>query len=192
MNLLESHSLQLSAINKKKIELIKEVVATYYKQPLMDFTAKSRKKHVVQLKHIAMWLTRNLTNIRWVEIGDAFNCNHATALHGCRQMDKYMILRTERQLQWEIAEIKGLLEMRIALEEGSVNLEETHHYINLNDCVGIKFDKKKGLVFSGFNQSEIDMFMTALNMAGVINKEHHSVENAIEFKDTGMHLLRTK
>ncbi len=192
MNIVEEEKLLQLSVNQKKIDLIKEMVATYYNQPMSDFTRRGRKKEVVNLRYVAMWLISKLTTVTLMEIGKSFSKDHATVIHGCKQIDKYMTLHTEKLLQREVSEIKALTEMRIAAIDGNVNLTETHHYINLNSCTGVKVGENKAIVFSGFYSEEIERIFSALNVAGVIVKHIHEVENPTMFENTGMHLIKRK
>ena len=66
------------------IESIQRVVAEYHDIRFADMTSKRRPQSIAYPRQIAMYLCRTLTSHSFPEIGNAFDRNHATVLHGCR------------------------------------------------------------------------------------------------------------
>lgn len=72
---------------KITIDLIQRRVAEYFEIRLSDMTAKRRSKNVVYPRHIAMYLSRELTGYSFPEIGEQFGGrDHTTVLHGCQKI----------------------------------------------------------------------------------------------------------
>ncbi|WMY96786.1 MAG: chromosomal replication initiator protein DnaA [Arsenophonus sp.] len=69
------------------IDNIQKTVAEYYKIKVTDLLSKRRFRSVTRPRHIAMALTKELTNHSLPEIGAAFGGrDHTTVLHACRKI----------------------------------------------------------------------------------------------------------
>jgi chromosomal replication initiator protein len=70
------------------VEKIQTTVAHYFKLRVADLICNSRKRSVVQPRHIAMSLIKELTHHSLPEIGEAFGGrDHTTVLHACRRIE---------------------------------------------------------------------------------------------------------
>ena len=71
------------------IENIQRTVAQYFKIRFNDLTSKKRSRSIARPRHIAMALSKDLTNHSLPEIGDAFGGrDHTTVLYACRKITK--------------------------------------------------------------------------------------------------------
>ncbi len=71
------------------IDLIQRRVAEYFEVRPSDMTAKRRSKNVVYPRHVAMYLSRELTSFSFPEIGEQFGGrDHTTILHGYEKIKK--------------------------------------------------------------------------------------------------------
>lgn len=69
--------------------LIQQVVAGYFKLRPEDLKAKKRTRAVAYPRQIAMYLTRELTDLSLPKIGDEFGGrDHTTVLHGCEKINQ--------------------------------------------------------------------------------------------------------
>ncbi|ACA58570.1 chromosomal replication initiator protein DnaA [Candidatus Desulforudis audaxviator] len=69
--------------------LIQQVVAGYYKLRPEDLKAKKRTRNVAYPRQIAMYLTRELTDLSLPKIGDEFGGrDHTTVLHACEKINQ--------------------------------------------------------------------------------------------------------
>ena len=67
---------------KITVDLIQRKVAEYFEVRPSDMTAKRRSKSVVYPRHIAMYLSREMTGLSFPEIGEQFGGrDHTTILH---------------------------------------------------------------------------------------------------------------
>ena len=69
--------------------LIKPVisaVAKYYDVSLNDLVSRRRTRNVVWARHVAMYLVKELTEHSLPAIGRAFDRDHTSVLHACRQI----------------------------------------------------------------------------------------------------------
>ena len=77
--------------NQKKItiDLIQRKVAEYFEVRPSDMTAKRRSRNVVYPRHVAMFLSREMTGLSLPEIGEQFGGrDHTTVLHAYQKIKK--------------------------------------------------------------------------------------------------------
>ncbi len=65
-------------------EQIIKIVADYFQIPPKSIKAKTRKREVVQARHIAIYFMKKLTNMSSTAIGNTFNRDHSTVLHALK------------------------------------------------------------------------------------------------------------
>jgi chromosomal replication initiator protein len=71
---------------------IQKEVASYFDVRLGDLNGRSRTQLIIQPRHIAMYLSRELTNASLKDIGQAFGGrDHGTVIHACRRVDEEMV-----------------------------------------------------------------------------------------------------
>ncbi|WP_075442845.1 chromosomal replication initiator protein DnaA [Selenomonas ruminantium] len=78
--------------NKTKevtMEVIQEIVASYFKIKIDDLHAKKRTRSIAYPRQIAMYLCRELTDTSLPQIGNFFGGrDHTTVLHACDKINK--------------------------------------------------------------------------------------------------------
>lgn len=85
-DMLASHDKQVS------IDNIQRVVAEFYGLSITDLVSKRRTSNLVKPRHIAMALSKELTNHSLPEIGRAFgNRDHSTVLHANRKVEALIL-----------------------------------------------------------------------------------------------------
>ena len=68
-------------------QLIMQTVADYYSISVQDLIRQSRRREITVPRQIAMYLTREMTNLSLPQIGQVFgNRDHTTVLHGCEKI----------------------------------------------------------------------------------------------------------
>lgn len=100
---------QALSIEEKKpkeitLELIKDVVASYYSISVDDIISASRQQNIARPRQIAMYLSRKMTNLSWVKIANSFERDHATVMHGSEKIENMM--ETDIGFAKEIKKIK--------------------------------------------------------------------------------------
>ena len=74
---------------KVGVELIQKRVAEYFDIGLQDMKTKKRRRAIVYPRQIAMYLSRDLTNLSLPEIGIYFGGrDHTTVIHACNKIEK--------------------------------------------------------------------------------------------------------
>ena len=80
--------------SKKKVitsEDVQDVVARRFQVKVSELKSKRRTKTVVHPRQIAMYLSREMTDASFPEIGREFGGkDHTTIIHACRQIEKAM------------------------------------------------------------------------------------------------------
>ena len=82
---------ELLAVQDKPvtIDMIKKLVAEYYKIRISDLLSNRRTRSITRPRQIAMSLAKNLTRHSLPEIGAAFGGrDHTTVLHACRKIEE--------------------------------------------------------------------------------------------------------
>ncbi|NQU95695.1 MAG: chromosomal replication initiator protein DnaA [Candidatus Omnitrophica bacterium] len=83
------------------VELIQKKVAQYFDIGIGDMKAKKRTRQVAYPRQIAMYLSRNLTDLSLPEIGHSFGGrDHTTVLHACDKLER--ALKTDEKVRWVI------------------------------------------------------------------------------------------
>jgi chromosomal replication initiator protein len=64
--------------------------ARYFGLRREDLVSKSRSRPLTTARHIAMYLLRELTGLSLIKIGELFDRDHSTALHGIKRIENLM------------------------------------------------------------------------------------------------------
>ena len=74
-------------------ELILDEVADHYGLTRQDLVGKSRSRPLTNARHVAMYLTRECTGLSLIKIGELFDRDHTTVMHGIRKTEQLMRAR---------------------------------------------------------------------------------------------------
>ena len=92
------------------VELIKNIVSKNFNIKLDDFNSKKRTRAIAYPRQIAMYLTRELTDLSLPKIGDEFGGrDHTTVIHACDKINKDLIdnMELKKKVEDIIKELKG-------------------------------------------------------------------------------------
>ncbi|MDR0896314.1 MAG: chromosomal replication initiator protein DnaA [Oscillospiraceae bacterium] len=67
-------------------EVVQQVVADYFGLSLSDLREQRRSRQVSVPRQVAMYLTREMTEMSLTQIGAAFSRDHSTVLHACEKV----------------------------------------------------------------------------------------------------------
>ena len=90
LNLAKESLKDLIAVRGRQVSVdnIQKTVADYYKIKVIDIHSKKRSRNFSRPRQIAMSLTRELTNLSFPEIGEAFGGrHHTTIMHACDEIE---------------------------------------------------------------------------------------------------------
>lgn len=86
------------------VDLIKEVVSKNFKIKMEDFQSKKRTRAIAFPRQIAMYLTRELTDLSLPKIGDEFGGrDHTTVIHACDKINSDM--KVDEDLKRKIEDV---------------------------------------------------------------------------------------
>jgi len=87
--------------NTKKevsIDYIQKMVADYFEMDLDTLQSKTRKRHIVQARQLAMYFAKKYTKASLASIGSQIGKrDHATVLHACRTVEN--LADTDKQFR---------------------------------------------------------------------------------------------
>lgn len=99
-----------SQSRKIDVNLIKTTVSEYFNIKIEDFDSKKRTRQIAYPRQIAMYITRELTDLSLPKIGEEFGGrDHTTVIHAYEKIQQEMAndFETKTKIQNIIKEIKG-------------------------------------------------------------------------------------
>lgn len=99
-----------SKARKIDIDLIKATVAEYFNMKVDDFESKKRTRQIAYPRQIAMYISRELTDLSLPKIGEEFGGrDHTTVIHACEKINNDMSndFDLKHRIDGIIKEIKG-------------------------------------------------------------------------------------
>ena len=88
-------------------DLIIDCVADYYSLSSAMLRGNSRKKEIALARHVAVYLTREMTGLSLPRIGDAFGRDHSTIINSCDKVSK--MLDEGGEMKAAIADLKKII-----------------------------------------------------------------------------------
>jgi len=92
------------------VSLIKDVVGRHYDLKKEDFNSKRRNRSISFPRQVAMYLSREMTDLSLPKIGEQYGGrDHTTVIHACDKISKTIIANNEEKIKIQriIKEIKG-------------------------------------------------------------------------------------
>jgi chromosomal replication initiator protein len=92
------------------IDYIQKVVSDYFQLDLDTLQSKTRKRHVVQARQLAMFFAKKFTKSSLANIGSKIgDRDHATVLHACKTVDN--LVSTDKQFKKYVDDIHKKLSL---------------------------------------------------------------------------------
>ena len=80
------------------IDYIQKVVSDYFQMDVETLQSKTRKRHIVQARQLAMFFAKKFTKASLASIGSQIGSrDHATVLHACKTVDN--LASTDKQFK---------------------------------------------------------------------------------------------
>ena len=90
------------------IDYIQKIVSDYFQLDLETLQSKTRKRHVVQARQLAMFFAKKFTKASLANIGSQIgDRDHATVLHACKTVDN--LVATDKQFKKFVDDINSKL-----------------------------------------------------------------------------------
>ena len=106
-----SHALHDIAVvrDPKRItpDLIIDCVSEYYGIGQALLRGNSRKKEIANARHVAVYLTREMTGLSLPRIGDAFSRDHSTIINSCEKVAK--LIDEGGEMKAAVADLKKII-----------------------------------------------------------------------------------
>lgn len=91
--------------SKVSAQKILNVVASYYNLSVSQITGKIKTGQIVNARHVAIYLIRNLLDVSLKQIGELFsNRDHTTVMHSIERVEQ--MLKDDKQIKVVIDELK--------------------------------------------------------------------------------------
>jgi chromosomal replication initiator protein len=89
--------------------VVMEETAAYFGLQIADLVSKSRSRPLTTARHVAMYLLREMTGLSLIKIGEHFDRDHTTAMHGIKKIEALMPQRGSvyRQVQELTKKVRG-------------------------------------------------------------------------------------
>ncbi|MEE9350033.1 MAG: chromosomal replication initiator protein DnaA, partial [Flavobacteriaceae bacterium] len=92
------------------IDYIQKVVSKYFEMDVTTLQSKTRKRHIVQARQLAMFFAKRLTKASLASIGSQIGSrDHATVLHACKTVNN--LSETDRQFRVYVEDLTKKLSM---------------------------------------------------------------------------------
>lgn len=88
-------------------DLIIDCVSEYYGLSPALLRGDSRKKEIASARHVAVYLTREMTGLSLPRIGDAFGRDHSTIINSCDKVTR--LLSTSQETKNAVADLKKII-----------------------------------------------------------------------------------
>ena len=96
--------------NRKEVSIdyIQKVVSDYFQMDIQTLQSKTRKRHIVQARQIAMYFAKKFTKASLASIGTQIGRrDHATVLHACKTVDNLSF--TDKQFRKYVEDLNQKL-----------------------------------------------------------------------------------
>ena len=92
------------------IEYIQKVVSEYFQMEISTLQSKTRKRHIVQARQLAMYFAKKYTKASLASIGSQIGKrDHATVLHACKTVDNLSF--TDKQFRKYVEDLNQKLSL---------------------------------------------------------------------------------
>lgn len=86
------------------IDYIQKIVSSYFELDVATLQSKTRKRHIVQARQLAMYFAKRMTKASLASIGSQIGKrDHATVLHACKTVDN--LTETDKQFRKYVDDI---------------------------------------------------------------------------------------
>jgi chromosomal replication initiator protein len=90
--------------------LILEETARYYGLTVHDLVSKSRSRPLTSARHVAMYLVRETTGMSLPKLGELFDRDHTTVMHGISKIDRNM--RNREPVYRQVQDLSRIIRTR--------------------------------------------------------------------------------
>ena len=92
------------------IEDVQEATCHFFGLKVKDLIGKERARHLIEARHVSMFICRKLKRFSFPSIGRAFNRNHTTVVSACQKMEKRV--ENDVRIRMYVQTIEKVIEVR--------------------------------------------------------------------------------
>ena len=97
-----------NTVREVSIDYIQKVVSDYFQMDIQTLQSKTRKRHIVQARQLAMFFAKKFTKASLASIGNQIGKrDHATVLHACKTVDNLSF--TDKQFRKYVEDLNQKL-----------------------------------------------------------------------------------
>lgn len=182
--LLREREKMVNLRNERIVTMMMQIVAHELGEELDIFDDKSRKRNVVIAKQMVCCSIRELDkSVPLSYIANRLKSHHSTIIYSIKTFATNILQDPDFQKLYERVMAKARQPFSTADTEEA--LANEHYYINMNDCISIRFSNQKSVILCGYTMEEA-LMMSAVGGDGIeaITPRKH--------EKTGFYLLEGK
>lgn len=151
-------------------DVLIKVIGDYYFLDYGYVNVASRKREVVFARQVAMHLL--MKNTKWTlgKIGEKFNRDHATVLHSNQVV--LDLKSVNKKIKQEVSKIEQITNNELKNFLKKDQLDSSFHYIDMDNYISVRVADKKGIIFSGYFETEIVEILSKLGINNVTTFNH--------------------
>lgn len=161
------------ALQQSAGEFIKTVVTDFYGVEVDKINSKNRKREVVKVRQVGMYLMFVNTTMGPSKIASLYKKDHATALHAYKVIDGY--LTWDKDLITEVDKLQKKIEVKTKVLMKGLDLDKDYYYIDLVTFSSLKLENGKAIILHGFTNDEINEFKN-LNTIQCTTRKHDNTQ----------------
>jgi hypothetical protein len=96
---------------EENVDKIKQTVLDFYNADASVFKTKSRKKEIINVKHISLYMCYKHLSMTLELIGTMFDVNHATVLHAVNKITDWA--QTDKKLDDDINKLHDMIRSKL-------------------------------------------------------------------------------
>lgn len=170
--------LRLIAEQELFCEIVFKVIEEHYLLDSDYVFNKTRKREYVWARQIGMYIISKHSKINLSDIGRMYKKDHATVIHARKVINEQMDVA--KHTKQEVKSIENKILTKYNIYRKKPKSDGQFYYINFNNYTSIRFTDNKGMILTGFNESDIQKFVEFFNL------EKH---DRMKHKKTGHYIL---
>ena len=141
------------------------------------YLSRSRKTNIVAYRHTCIYMIKEFTSLKLVQIGRYFNVHHSSVISTIRSMENH--LETEADTKSMIQHIRKRIKLFLRDFTESKEFESDFMFIDMDDIKSVQVAPSKYILAVGMSSDELSSYFK-------------TKPKIIKHKNTGLFLLESK
>lgn len=151
--LLKEKEKMVNLRNERIVTMVMELVANELNEPINIYDVKSRVRNVVVAKQMVAYAIRNLDiSVPLSYIAKRLKSHHATVIHSVKTFDA--VIKTDPELKKCYENVMLKAKAPFNGMDSTDGVISDFYYINMNNCISIRFSNEKSVILSGYTMDE--------------------------------------